>query len=52
MELDYFKDQLFDLLNESEELELTDLRADDRNNLLTVSTADGSVFELVCRKIR
>ena len=34
------------------ELELTDLRADDRNNLLTVSTADGSVFELAIWKIR
>lgn len=50
MELNYFKDKLFDLLNDSEEIEIMDLTAEDRNNLLTVRTEDGSVFELVCRE--
>lgn len=52
MELNYFKDKLFDVLNESDELELSDITVDDRHDLLTVSTADGSVFELQCRKKR
>ena len=51
MELDYFKDQLFDLLNESDAMDISDITADDRHDLFTVSTADGSQFELLCRKL-
>ena len=50
MELDYFKDKLFDLLNDSEEMGIIDLNADERNNLFIVRTEDGNVFEIVCRK--
>lgn len=50
MDLSYFKDKLFDLPNESDELDLSDIRADDRRDTLTVRTADGSVFELLCQK--
>ena len=49
MELNYFKDKLFDLLNDSEGMGIADLSADERNNLLTVRTEDGNVFEIVCR---
>lgn len=38
MELNYFKDKLFDLLNDSEGMGIADLDAEDRNNLLTVRT--------------
>jgi len=41
MELNYFKDKLFDLLNESDGLGIADLNAEDRKNLLTVTTEDG-----------
>lgn len=50
MDLNYFKDKLFDLLNESDELDLSDIRADDKRNTFTVRTADGSEFELMCQK--
>ena len=50
MDLDYFKDKLFDLLNESDELDLSDIRADDKRDAFTVRMADGSVFELMCQK--
>lgn len=50
MELDYFRDKLFDLLNDSEGMGISDLDADERDNLLTVRTEDGSVFEIVCRR--
>lgn len=50
MGLDYFKDKLFDLLNDSEEMGIIDLNADERNNLFTVRTEDGEVFEIVCRQ--
>lgn len=50
MDMNYFKDKLFDVLNESDELDLSDITVDDRHDLFTVSTADGSVFELQCRE--
>ncbi len=50
MELNCFKDKLFDLLNDSEGMGIADLNADDRNNLIAVRTEDGNVFEIVCRK--
>ncbi len=50
MELNYFRDKLFDLLNDSEGMGIADLNADERNSLLTVRTEDGDVFEIVCRQ--
>ena len=50
MKLNYFRDKLFDLLNDSEGMEIADLNADERNSLLTVMTEDGDVFEIVCRQ--
>lgn len=50
MKLDYFRDKLFDLLNDSEGIGIADLNADERNSLLTVRTEDGDVFEVVCRQ--
>ena len=50
MELNYFRDRLFDLLNDSEGMGIVDLNADERNSLLTVRTEDGNVFEIVCRQ--
>ena len=51
MELNYFKDRLFDLLNDSEGMGIADLNTDERNGLLTVMTDDGNVFEIVCRHL-
>ena len=50
MELNYFRDKLFDLLNDSEGMGIADLDADERNSLFTVRTEDGDVFEIVCRQ--
>ena len=51
MDLNYFVDTLFDLINESDALEadLLDVRADE--NVLTVSMKDGTRYELLARKI-
>ena len=51
MELNYFRDRLFDLLNDSEGMGIVDLNADERNSLLTVRTEGGNVFEIVCRQV-
>lgn len=50
MDPDYFRDKLFDLLNDSD-LEIADLNADERNKCLVVSTEDGAVFEIICRLV-
>ncbi len=50
MEPNYFRDKLFDLLNDSEGMRIADLNTDERNSLLTVRTEDGDVFEIVCRQ--
>ncbi len=51
MDLNYFKDKLFDLLNDSDVMDISDIVTDDRRGLFTVSTMDGSTFELLCRKL-
>lgn len=50
MELSYFRDILFDLLNDSEELGITDLSTDEPNNLFIVTTEGGDIFEIICRQ--
>ena len=50
MELNFFRDKLFDLLNDSEGMGIADLNADARNNILTVKIEDGNVFEIICRQ--
>ena len=51
MDLNYFKDKLFDLLNDSDGMDIADITTDDRRGLFTVNTMDGSKFELMCRKM-
>lgn len=50
MDLNCFRDRLFDLLNDSEELGITDLNADEQNSLIAVRTESGKVFEIVCKE--
>ena len=52
MELNYFKDQVFDLINECDTLKIADLNVDDKEDLLFVCVADGSVFEVKFRKVK
>ncbi len=49
MELNYFKDILFDLINEWDE-DVQDVMANDKENILRVVMRDGSVFRLHCEK--
>ena len=50
MEINYFRDKLFDLLNDSEGMGIADLNTDTQNNLLIVRTEDGNIFEIVCQQ--
>ncbi len=52
MDLNYFKDILFDLINESDALEphLQDIQCDDRNDIMAVFMKDGSRFVIHVKK--
>lgn len=41
-----FKDRLFDLLNESEELPIRDIDCKDASDLMDISLEDGSSFRI------
>ena len=49
MELNKFKDILFDLINESDMLPVQEIESWDRENLFRVTLSDGSVFYLLCK---
>lgn len=51
MELDYFKDKIFEAIDEINDFEIADIDTDDLKNVFTVETADGSIFEIECRKL-
>ncbi len=49
MELNYFKDILFDLINDWEQ-DILDIRTNDKENCLWIIMGDGSVFRICCQK--
>lgn len=51
MELNYFKDKMFDLLNDADDMEIKDIVVNDRKNAIIVQLVDGSVFALECRQL-
>ncbi|MCI8409130.1 MAG: hypothetical protein HFJ09_07665 [Lachnospiraceae bacterium] len=50
MELNYFKDQVFDLLNDAD-IKIRDIETNDKENLFTVLLQNGIIFELECRQV-
>ena len=53
MDLNYFKDTLFDIINESDalEAELLDIRCDNQYDTMTVNMKDGTSFLIHVRQI-
>ncbi len=51
MELNYLKDHLFGLLNESDCLSVTDIEANDTLNTFRITVPDGSVFVISCQRV-
>ena len=52
MKLNYFKDKLFDLLNEAEDMRIKDITTIDKEDKFMVEILDGSIFEIKCRKLK
>ena len=51
MGLDYFKDTVFELLNDSDDMAVKDIQTKDKENIFTVLLMDGRHLELECRQI-
>ena len=51
MELNDFKDWLFDLINDAENMDTAYIEFNDRNNKLIIGMPDGGIFEIQCKKI-
>ena len=51
MELNYFKDQLFDLINECENFNIAQIITRDRENCFVVEMTDGTAFEVKCEAL-
>lgn len=51
MDVNYFKDILFDLMNESDALDVADIQSDDKANTFAVTMKDGSTFSVRISKI-
>ncbi|MCQ2419456.1 MAG: hypothetical protein MJ085_06695 [Clostridia bacterium] len=46
MKINYFKDILFDLINESDALDIADIQSNDRGNSFVVIMKDGTSFSI------
>lgn len=51
MGLNYFKDKMFDLLNDADNMGIMDVALNDRADKILVQLSDGSVYELECRQL-
>ena len=49
MEKNEFKDRLFDILNDTDNLPIQDIMVDDRNDMINIYLADGSRFSVRVR---
>ena len=52
MDFNIFKDNLFDLINESDVLDVEDIEADDKNDLLLVTMKDGTKFRIHIEEVK
>lgn len=49
--MDYFKDKLFELLNDADDMGISDIETNDKENKLIVSLQNGLLVEIECRQL-
>ena len=49
--MDYFKDKLFELHNDADDIGISDIETNDKENKLRVSLQNGLLLEIECRQI-
>ena len=50
MDLNYFKDHLWDMINEDDILDIKDIVSDDNENWFDVTVFNGSVFRILIQE--
>ncbi|MFG6356871.1 MAG: hypothetical protein K1W26_08635 [Acetatifactor sp.] len=50
--MDYFKDKLFELLNDADDMGICDIETNDRENTFQISLQSGMIVEVKCRQIK
>lgn len=48
MNLDYFRDKLFDVLNDSKDFPITDITVNEKQKNMVVTLNDNTMFEITC----
>lgn len=49
--LDYLKDKIFDLLNDTDEIGIRDIETNDKKGIFKVFLQDRNMFEIECRQV-
>ncbi len=52
MDLNYFKDKIFDLLNDTNTMLISDIDTSDKENTFKILLQDGNLFEVECRQVK
>ncbi len=52
MELNEFKDRLFDILNDTNELSIQDIMINDMDNSIVIKMFDETLFQIKCEYCR
>ncbi len=52
MDLNYFKDKIFDLLNDTNTMFISDIDTNDKENTFKILLQDGNLFEVECRQVK
>lgn len=51
MDIEYFKDKLFDLLNEADNIGIINIETYDKENIFKIFFQNGTIYEIECRQI-
>ncbi len=51
MDIEYFKDKLFDLLNDADNIGISNIETYDKENIFKIFFQNGNIYEIECRQI-
>ncbi len=51
MDIEYFKDKLFDLLNDADNIGIINIETYDKENIFKIFFQNGNIYEIECRQI-
>lgn len=51
VDIEYFKDKIFELLNETNDIGISDIETYDKENVFKVFFQNEEIFEIECRQV-